>query len=623
MFDFEYQLKILPDKSGVYLMKNSLGEIIYVGKAKIIKNRVRQYFQSSKNHSEKVKAMVKNIAEFEYIITDSEMEALILECNLIKKYRPKYNILLKDDKHYPFIKVTTNEDFPRVFMTRILAKDGAKYFGPYTDVGAVYETLDLIKKVFPLRTCKMAIKEGENKIRPCLNYHIGLCSAPCAGLDTKEQYGKTVQDIIDLLSGKDRNIVKNMKESMERAAENLEFEKAASLRDKIIAVEKIVEKQKIITGNFEDEDIISVFTDETDSCAMVFFVRDGKVVGREHFMLEDTAGEEKGEILSDFLKSFYGGTAFVPKNIFVPEIEDGELLEQWLTMKRGSKVWIKVPQRGEKKDLLNMVTSNARLTLEQFKTKLKQDKEIHKVALKELADLLDLEDMPNRIEAYDISNIQGVDSVGSMVVFEGGKAKNSDYRRFKIKTVFGANDYDSMREILTRRFQHGLEEIEKIKERNLELSAGKFCVFPDLILMDGGKGQVNVALEVLSCLNIDIPVCGMVKDDKHNTRGLIYNNNEAFINPSSNVMHLITRIQDEVHRFAITYHRSLRDKRVLHSVLEDIPNVGEKRRKELLKKFGSIENIKNASIEELLETSSIDRKAAESIFNYFKDAKEK
>jgi excinuclease ABC subunit C len=363
-------------------------------------------------------------------------------------------------------------------MTRILAKDGAKYFGPYTDVGAVYETLELIKKVFPLRTCKMAIKEGESKIRPCLNYHIGLCSAPCAGLDTKEQYGKTVQDIIDLLSGKDRNIVKNMKENMERAAENLEFEKAASLRDKIIAVEKIVEKQKIITGNFEDEDIISVFTDETDSCAMVFFVRDGKVVGREHYMLEDTAGEEKGEILSNFLKSFYGGTAFIPKNIFVPEIEDGELLEQWLTMKRGSKVWIKVPQRGEKKDLLSMVTSNARLTLEQFRTKLKQDKEIHKVALKELADLLDFEDMPNRIEAYDISNIQGVDSVGSMVVFEGGKAKNSDYRRFKIKTVLGANDYDSMREILTRRFQHGLEEIEKIKERNLESSVASGCAAP-------------------------------------------------------------------------------------------------------------------------------------------------
>jgi excinuclease ABC subunit C len=621
LFDFEYQLKILPDKPGVYLMKNSLGEVIYVGKAKVLKNRVRQYFQSSKNHSEKVKAMVKNIAEFEYIVTDSEMEALILECNLIKKYRPRYNILLKDDKHYPFIKVTTNEDFPRVFMTRIHAKDGAKYFGPYTDYGAVYETLDLIKKVFPLRTCKMSIKDGETKARPCLNYHIGLCSAPCAAFDTKENYGKTVQNIIDLLSGKDKQIAKDLRHQMEAAAESLEFEKAAALRDKVIAVEKIVEKQKIIIGNFEDEDFISIFSDEFDTCAMIFFLRDGKVVGREHYMLESTSGIEKGEIISDFIKEFYGGTAFIPKSIYVPETEDGELLEQWLTMKRESKVWIKVPQRGDKKDLLEMVAKNAKLTMEQFKTKIKQDKEIHKTALKELAEVLELEELPTRIEAYDISNIQGVDSVGSMIVFEGGKAKNSDYRRFKIKSVIGANDYDSMREILTRRFKHGLEEIEKIKERNLELSAGKFCVFPDLILMDGGKGQVNIALEVLQNLNIDIPVCGMVKDDKHNTRGLIYNNNEVFMRPSSNSMHLITRIQDEVHRFAITYHRSLRDKRVLHSVLEDIPNVGEKRRKELLKKFGSIENIKNATMEELLETDSIDKKAAQNIIDYFSKAK--
>lgn len=620
MFDFEYQLKILPDKPGVYLMKNSLGEIIYVGKAKILKNRVRQYFQSSKNHSEKVKAMVKNIAEFEYIVTDSEMEALILECNLIKKHRPRYNILLKDDKHYPFIKITTNEDYPRVFMTRILAKDGAKYFGPYTDVSAVYETLDLIKKVFPIRTCKMIIKEGETKVRPCLNYHIGLCNAPCAGYVSKEDYGKLVQDIIDLLSGRDKHIIKGLKTQMEEMASNLEFEKAASIRDKILSVEKIVEKQKIITGNFEDEDFISIYSDEKDTCAMIFFVRDGKVVGKENYMLESTDGMESGEIISNFIKEFYGGTAFVPKNIYVPSIEDNELLEQWLTMKRNSKVWIKVPQRGEKKDLLEMVTKNAKLTLDQFKLKLLQDKEIHKTALKELAAALELEELPNRIEAFDISNIQGVDSVGSMIVFEGGKAKNSDYRRFKIKSVLGANDYESMREILTRRFKHGLEEIEKIKERNLELSSGKFCVFPDLILMDGGKGQVNIALEVLGSLNIDIPVCGMVKDDKHNTRGLIYNNIEVLIRPSSNVMQLITRIQDEVHRFAITYHRSLRDKRVLHSVLEDIPGVGEKRRKELLKKFGSIDNIKNAKIEELIETPSIDKKAAQSVFDYFRSS---
>lgn len=622
MFDFEYQLKILPEKPGVYIMKNSLGEVIYVGKAKILKNRVRQYFQSSKNHSDKVKAMVKNIAEFEYIVTDSEMEALILECNLIKKYRPRYNILLKDDKHYPFIKVTINEDFPRVFMTRTHAKDGGKYFGPYTDYSAVYETLDLIKKIFPVRTCKMTIRDGEIKARPCLNYHIGLCTAPCAGLTTKEEYNKTIQNIIDLLSGKDKQITKDLRIQMEKAAENLEFEKAASYRDKIIAVEKIIEKQKIIIGNFEDEDFINIYSDETDTCAMIFFLRDGKIVGREHYMLEDTSGIESKEIVSDFIKEFYGGTAFVPKNIYVNEVEDSELLEQWLTMKRESKVYIKVPQRGEKKEILDMVFKNAKITLEQFKSKLKADKEIHKTALKELAELLDLENLPNRIEAYDISNIQGLDSVGSMIVFEDGKPKNSDYRRFKIKSVIGANDYESMREILNRRFKHGLEEVKKIKERNLELSAGKFCIFPDLILMDGGKGQVNVALEVLKELNIDIPVCGMVKDDKHNTRGLIYNNNEMIIKQNSNVMHLITRIQDEVHRFAITYHRSLRDKRILHSVLEDIPNIGEKRRKELLKKFGSIENIKNASIEELEETPSINKKAAESIFNYFNKNKD-
>lgn len=619
MFDFEYHLKNLPDKPGVYLMKNSLGEIIYVGKAKILKNRVRQYFQSSKNHSEKVKAMVKNIAEFEYIVTDSEMEALILECNLIKKYKPRYNILLKDDKYYPFIKVTTNEDFPRVFMTRILAKDGAKYFGPYTDGSAVYETLELIKKIFPIRTCKMLIKDGENKVRPCLNYHIGLCNAPCGGYVNKEGYGKVIEDVIELLSGKDTKIISDMKAQMEMAAEKLEFEKAAAFRDKILAVEKIREKQKMITGNFEDEDYISIFSDEKDSCAQVFFVRDGKVSGREHFILENTSGEGKGEIISDFIKSFYGGTAFIPKNIYVSDVVDGELLEQWLTMKRGSKVWIKLPQKGDKKNMINMVEKNAKITLEQFKLKYIQDKALHKTALGEIASLLNLEELPRRIEAYDISNIQGVDSVGTMVVFEEGRAKNSDYRRFMIKTVKGANDYDSMREILQRRFQHGLDEIQRIQDRNLELSSGKFCMFPDLILMDGGKGQVNIALEVLRSFNIDIPVCGMVKDDKHNTRGLIYNNKEVEINPSSNVMHLITRIQDEVHRFAITYHRTLRDKRVLHSVLEDIPNVGEKRRKELLKKFGSIEGIKKASLTELLDTSSIDKKAAESILSYFRD----
>ena len=617
MFDFEYQLKMLPDKPGVYLMKNSLGEIIYVGKAKVLKNRVRQYFQSSKNHGSKVVAMVKNIAEFEYIITDSEMEALILECNLIKKYRPRYNILLKDDKHYPFIKVTTNEDFPRVFVTRIRAKDGAKYFGPYPDATAVYETIELIKKIFPIRTCRLTIKEDGQVIKPCLNYHINLCTAPCAAYINKEEYGKTIKQIIDLLTGKESEIVNNLKGKMNEAAESLDFEKAASIRDKILAVDKIRERQKIISSNFENEDFINIYSDEEDWCAQIFFVRDGKISGREHFILDNSIFNDKDEVISNFIKDFYGGTAFIPKTIYVPEATDIELLEDWLTAKKGAKVSIKAPQKGEKKKLLELVESNAKNTLEQFKLKIKMDKELQGNILKELAELLDLEDIPNRIEAYDISNIQGVDSVGTMIVFEKGKPKNSDYRRFKIKSVKGANDYDSMREILTRRFQHGLNEVKDIQERELLLSGAKFSVFPDIILMDGGKGQVNVALEVLQSLNINIPVCGMVKDDKHKTRGLVYNNKEINIKANSKIMNLITRIQDEVHRFAITYHRSLRDKRTLHSVLEDIPNVGLKRRRELLKKFGSIDNIKTASYEELLETESINEKAARSIIDYF------
>ncbi len=618
MFDFEYHLKVLPDKPGVYLMKNALGEIIYVGKAKVLKNRVRQYFQNSRNHPEKVKAMVKNVAEFEYIVTDSEIEALILECNLIKKYRPRYNILLKDDKHYPFIKITINEDFPRIFVSRILVRDGAKYFGPYTDSSAVYETIELLKKIFPIRTCKKLIKENGEKVRPCLNYHIGLCKAPCSGYITKCEYNIIVNDVIDLLSGRDKNIIKLLNYDMGNAAENLEFEKAAAFRDKIIAVRKIVEKQKIITGNFEDEDFINLYSDEKDSCIQVFFLRSGKITGREHFTIEDTQDMEHSEVLSNFIKVFYGGTAYIPKTLYVPQVEEGDLLQQWLTMKRGSKVTIKVPKKGDKKDTLNLVEKNAKMTLENFKLKFIQDKQMHKESLKELSDILNLEDIAHRIEAYDISNIQGVDSVGTMVVFEEGRTKNSDYRKFKINTVKGANDYESMREILVRRFQHGFDEIKGIQERQLDLSSGKFCVFPDLILMDGGKGQVNVALEVLKNFKIDIPVCGMVKDERHNTRGLIYNNEEISIYSCANVMKLVTRIQDEAHRFAITYHRSLRNKRTLHSVLEDIPNIGNRRRKELLKKFGSIENIKGAKYEELIDTPSIDKKAAESIIQYFK-----
>ena len=617
MFDFEYHLKNLPDKPGVYLMKNSLGEVIYVGKAKILKNRVKSYFQNSKNHSEKVRVMVKNIAEFEYIVTDSEMEALILECNLIKKYSPKYNILLKDDKFYPFIKITIKDDFPRVFVTRNFAKDGSKYFGPYTNGAAVYETINLIYKIFPLRTCKLVIRENGEKVRPCLNYHIKKCFGPCGGHISKSEYGKMITDIIDVLSGKETYVTKMLKTEMEQAAENLEFEKAASLRDKILAIEAIVEKQKIFKTMEGDEDFINIEQDEKDSCIQIFFSREGKIIGREHFIFENTANESLAEILEEFIASFYGGTAKVPKTIYVPAVKEVELMEEYLTIKRGSKEWIKVPQKGQKKDMLEMVKNNAKITLEKFKDKYLRDKEINRISLEELQNLLELDEWPLRIEAYDISNIQGVDSVGTMIVFEEGRAKNSDYRRFKIKTVKGANDYDSMREILTRRFNHGLEEIRAIQERDLKLSAGKFSTFPDLIMMDGGKGQVNIALEVLESLNINIPVCGLVKDDKHQTRGIVYNNKELIINRSSNLMQLIRRIQDEVHRFAITYHRSLRDKRTLHSILDDIPNVGEKRRRALLMKFGSVDNIKKASIEELLETPSIDKKSAESIYIYF------
>ena len=617
MFDFEYHLKNLPSKPGVYLMKNSLGEVIYVGKAKILKNRVKSYFQNSKNHSEKVRVMVKHIAEFEYIVTDSEMEALILECNLIKKYSPRYNILLKDDKFYPFIKITINDDFPRVFVTRNYSKDGSKYFGPYTNGTAVYETINLINKIFPLRTCKLLIKEGGEPVRPCLNYHIKKCFGPCGGYINKEEYGKMIKDVIDILSGKDTTVLKVLQSEMEEASMNLEFEKAADLRDKILAIEAIVEKQKIFKTMEGDEDFINIYRDEKDSCVQVFFSRDGKILGREHFIFENTAEDSIEEILEEFITSFYGGTAKVPRTIYVPSISNVELVEEYLTIKRGAKVWIKVPQKGQKREMLEMVKNNAQITLEKFKDKYLRDKEINKIALEELQELLDLEIWPSRIEAYDISNIQGVDSVGSMIVFEEGRSKNSDYRRFRIKTVKGANDYDSMREILTRRFSHGLEEVKAIQESKLQFSAGKFSNFPDLIMMDGGKGQINIALEVLRDLNINIPVCGLVKDDKHATRGIIYNNEELIINRSSNLMQLIRRIQDEVHRFAITYHRSLRDKRTLHSVLDDIPNVGEKRRRALLMKFGSVDNIKNATLEQLLETPSINNKAAESIYQYF------
>ncbi|SHH58238.1 excinuclease ABC subunit UvrC [Clostridium grantii] len=617
MFDFQYHIKNLPEKPGVYIMKNSKGEIIYIGKAKILKNRVSQYFRSQKNSPEKVKAMVKNISEFEYIITDSEMEALILECNLIKKHRPRYNILLKDDKHYPFIKITINEDFPRVFVSRMRVRDGAKYFGPYPSQGAVYETLELIKKIFPIRTCRRVIKEDGPETRPCLNYYINLCKAPCAKKISKEDYKEIIKSIMDLLTGKDNNIIKELEINMNKAAEELDFEKAAEFRDKIAAIEKIRESQKIILSNFDNEDFINIYSEGNITCAQIFFVREGKIIGNEHFIIENILELDEEEIIDNFIKEFYSGTAFIPKNIYVPFLKETDLLEEWLSAKRKAKVGIKIPQMGDKKKLLNMVGINAKNTFNNFKLKLLKEKHQGESVLLELSKLVNLENLPERIEAYDISNIQGVDSVGTMVVFEGGKPKNSDYRRFKIKSVKGADDYQSMYEILHRRFKRGIDEINLIQNKELDFTNGKFSVFPDLILMDGGKGQVNIALEVLKSLNISIPVCGMVKDDKHKTKALVYNNREIEIKSNKEIYKFITRIQDEVHRFAITYHRSLRDKRVLHSVLEDIPNIGAVRRKELLKKFGSIDNIKKAKFEELIATESINEVAAKSILDFF------
>lgn len=618
MFDLEYQLSILPKSPGVYIMRNSLGEIIYIGKAKVLRNRVRQYFRKGSRLDRKTQMMVSNVAEFEYIVTDSEMESLILEQNMIKENMPKYNISLKDDKRFPFIKVTVNEDFPRVLMTRRTENDGARYFGPYTDVTSLHETLNAIKKVYPIRTCSRVINDGGPYTRPCLNYHLGLCKAPCAGYISKEEYGKMVSDILDILNGNENSFKKDLKKQMEEAAENLEFEKAAQIRDKFLALEKIQKKQRMyFTSKETDEDYVAFFSDETDTCFQVFFLRDGKIQGREDFFLKDTMEPDPDYVMEEFLESFYGKTAYIPKNIYVSNLSDRELITEFLSVKAGSKISVEVPLRGEKKRLIDLVARNARVSLEAFKGKKTRDKELQEKALHQLSELLNLDIFPSRIESFDISNIAGVDSVGSMVVFEEGKPKNSDYRRFRIKTVKGANDYDSLKEIIKRRFSRGLEEIRDIRDEKIELSQGKFSFFPDLILMDGGKGQISAALEVLNELGIDIPVAGLVKDDRHRTRGIIFNNQELDLKGKNNILLLITRIQDEVHRFAITYHRSLRNRNQINSVLDQIPGVGPKRRKELLMTFGDIEKIRKATEKELLEVPSVDSKTAKSIVQYF------
>lgn len=611
MFDLEKALKALPHSPGVYIMKDENGEIIYIGKAVSLKNRVRQYFRSNKNHSPKVIAMVRHIAYFEYILTDSELEALILECNLIKKHKPKYNVLLKDDKHYPYIKVTLKEEYPRVLMTRRYQKDGSKYFGPYTDVSAVKETLLIIEKHFMLRNCKRLLSYGERVGRPCLNFHIGRCLAPCTGTVKLEEYKEIINEVLDFLSGKDNILIKSLEEKMEKASMELDFEKAMEIRDEIYSIKKIREKQKIISSTLDDEDVIAFSQRDNNACIEVFFIRGGKLLGRENFYFDDVEGENN--LVYSFITQFYSNREYVPREVILQdEISEINIIESFLSSKRGSKVKIKIPKRGDKSDIVEMAKKNADAYLEQVKYKLVKEKQSTIGALEEIKAILSLEELPVRVESYDISNIQGTDPVGSMVVFENGKPLAKDYRRFKIKTIVGPDDYGSMREILTRRFERG------IKERSEGEKNGRFSKFPDLILMDGGIGQVNIALDVMKKLSLNIPICGMVKDSKHRTRGLVYEGDEIDILRDSNAFKLITRIQDEVHRVAITYHRSLRSKALTASELDNIKGIGEKRKKALLSHFKSVDNIKNATLEEILSVDGMNRSSAETVINYFR-----
>nr|WP_295605794.1 excinuclease ABC subunit UvrC [uncultured Terrisporobacter sp.] len=601
MFDIQEQLKKLPGEPGVYLMKDENDKIIYVGKAISLKNRVRQYFQSSKNHSSKVKSMVKNIKSFEYIITDSELEALILECNLIKKYRPKYNVLLRDDKTYPYIKVTVNEDYPRVLKVRRVLKDKAKYFGPYTNVEAVNDTLDVIRNIYPIRTCNIDIDRAiKNKMRPCLNYHIKRCIGPCTGHVSKVEYNKMIEEILLFLSGKEEKLIEILKEKMNKCSMEFNFEEAAIYRDKILNLQEMMQKQKIdVSTDNVNQDIIAMAYNDEEACVQSFFIRHGKVVGREHFILEGTKDSSKEAILSSFVKQFYMKAEYIPKEIIIEsEIEDQGVLEEWLSNIKGQKVFIRIPQKGDKKSLIAMVKKNAMEYLEKFSSLNKRKYEKSEGALIELAEVIGLGEAPRRIESYDISNIQGVDSIGAMVVFTNGLKDKKEYRRYKIKTVEGPNDYDSMAEILERRLQKG--------------------DFPDLILLDGGKGQVSAVQKVFDKYNIDIPLWGMYKDDRHRTKGLICATKEIELDRTSNLYRFVASIQEEVHNYAISYHRSLRNKSLTKSTLDDIPGVGEKRKKALLSHFKNIEEIKNASIEELSEIDGLNKRVAQNIYDYFR-----
>lgn len=612
MFLIEEELKKLPGKPGVYIMHGENDEIIYVGKAVSLKNRVRQYFQSSRNKGAKIEQMVTHITRFEYIVTDSELEALVLECNLIKEHRPKYNTMLKDDKTYPFIKVTVNEPYPRVLFSRTMKKDKAKYFGPYTSSTAVKDVIELVRKIYMVRSCNRNLPRDCGKDRPCLYYHMKQCTAPCQGNVSEEAYKQNIGQVLHFLNGNFQETIDQLTEKMMAASEDMRFEDAAGYRDLINSIRRIGERQKITTYGEEDRDIIAVAMDESedlreqDAVVQVFFMRGGRLIGRDHFFLRVARGDTKAQVLSSFLKQFYAGTPFIPAEIMMQtEIEDGEIIEDWLSARRKQRVHIRVPKKGTKEKLVELAKENAWMVLSKDRERIKREEGRTIGAVKEIEDWLGLKDIV-RMEAYDISNISGFESVGSMVVYEKGKPKRSDYRKFKIKWVQGPNDYASMEEVLTRRFTH---------ESKGEYDS--FSILPDLILMDGGRGQVNIARKVLGELGIDIPVCGMVKDDNHRTRGVYFNNVEIPIDTSGEGFHLVTRIQDEAHRFAIEYHRSLRSKEQVHSVLDDIPGIGETRRKALMRRFRSIENIRDASVEELSQTESMNVQSAEAVYQFF------
>ena len=619
MFVIEEELKKLPKEPGVYIMRDKNDAILYVGKAINLRNRVRSYFRENIGRGPAIDQMVALIARFEYIVTDSELEALVLENNLIKEHSPKYNTLLKDDKTYPYIKVTVGEDYPRILFSRTMKKDKSKYFGPYSSAAAVKDTIELLNKLYQLRTCNRNLPRDTGLERPCLNYHIKQCLAPCQGYVSKEEYRKQVAGALEFLNGNYNMILKNLEDKMKTAAEQLEFEEAARYRDLYNSVKQVSQKQKITDSVGEDKDIIALYQDEAEAVVQVFFVRDGKLIGREHYYMTHVSDKKKPEILGDFVKQFYAGTPFIPRELMLQyEIEDADLIEKWLTERKGARVHLKVPKIGSKEKLVELAAQNAKLVLNQDREKLKREEGRTIGAAKEIAKLLELPEI-HRMEAFDISNINGFENVGSMVVFEKGKPKRSDYRKFKIRSVSGPDDYACMKEVLTRRFLHGMEESRELAEKNLEQEYGSFTRFPDLLLMDGGRGQVNIALEVLREIGVNIPVCGMVKDDNHRTRGLYFNNVELPIDTRSEGFKLITRIQDEAHRFAIEYHRSLRSKTQVKSVLDDIPGVGPARRKALMRHFKSLEELKEASVEEIGQISEINERTAEEIYRFFHD----